>query len=88
VNAALQLCFPLIIFKGATPLLTPLHTSYSSRTNPRGGLVGNSFKVIRGQSCGESRELEESLNLVDFEPSIKLNLMVDKSNWLKGIAWP
>jgi hypothetical protein len=48
MNTTLQLRFPLTIFEGVTPLLTPLHTSYLNRTNPQGGLVGNSFKVIRG----------------------------------------
>jgi hypothetical protein len=48
MNTTLQLRFPLTIFESVTPLLTPLHTSYSSGTNPRDGLIGNNFKVIRG----------------------------------------
>jgi hypothetical protein len=48
MNTTLQLYFPLIIFEGVTPLLTPLYTSCLSKMNPRGGLMGNNFKVIKG----------------------------------------
>jgi hypothetical protein len=42
--------------------------------------MSNSFKVIRGQSWGESRELEEPLNLVDFKFNVKLNSTINKSD--------
>jgi hypothetical protein len=48
MNATLQLRFPLTIFEGATPLLTPLRTSCLGKTNPQGSLISNSFEVIRG----------------------------------------
>ncbi len=63
--------FPLIIFKEAIPLLTPLRTLYSGKTNPRGGLVSRGFEVVTYYRGG-SRVLEESGTLVDFRPSIEL----------------
>ncbi len=75
--------FPLIIFKEATPLLTPLRTLCLGRTNPRGSLVGRGFKVV-AYYRGGSRVLEESGILVDFRPSVELK-STPSINWAKLI---
>jgi hypothetical protein len=47
-----------MIFEGIIPLLIPLYTSCSSKTNPRGSLISNDVNVIKSRFQGESRILE------------------------------